>query len=382
MSLINQMLRDLESRNLKKTEAPESLQHTIQIKQNRALKLPRSVVWALLLFAAIGGTYWSYQYSNQLVSNPAPAAESPKPVTPQTTTPTEPKSNPAGITTKPDQTAPVQPPIEPIAALPVNPAPEPLAINKEPPVVQVTTPTSVQTPVHPLTTEHPPEQKTNSEVITVPVAESSATVVPLSIKKQSAIPPGWSKQTSTKQRAELLFHQAENNQEDYSTIAKLEQVLALDPKYLAARLLLTKILYNHGQVGKTASLLDQSLALFPDNLQFINTRAQLFLQQHNPRSALSTLQRINAGNIDNETYLSLLAASYQQLQLSANAAKIYQHLVSMNPEKAEYWLGFALTQENQGNLKLAREAYNQALSKSALKDSITRFIRKRLTELK
>ncbi len=145
---------------------------------------------------------------------------------------------------------------------------------------------------------------------------------------------------------------------------------------------MAKTLHNQGQVNKTAEFLDQSLALFPDNLQFINTRAQLFLQQKNPSGALTTLQRVDLTNASNETYLSLLAATYQQQQSFGNAAKVYQRLITVNPDKAENWLGLALSEEKLGDPKLAREAYQQALSKNTLKESIRSYIKQRLTELR
>jgi len=77
-----------------------------------------------------------------------------------------------------------------------------------------------------------------------------------------------------------------------------------------------------------------------------------------------------------------LAATYQQLQSFTNAANVYQKLVSVNPEKAENWLGFALAQEKLGNPKLAREAYQQALSKNTLKPSVVSYIKQRLSELR
>ncbi|MGZ4995232.1 MAG: tetratricopeptide repeat protein, partial [Methylobacter sp.] len=188
---------------------------------------------------------------------------------------------------------------------------------------------------------------------------------------------------TAKQQADILYRQAENNSEDsLATIYKLEQALNLDPRHLRARLLLAKTLHNQGKIQKTAEFLDQSLALFPDNLQFINTRAQLFLQQKDPNGALNTLQRIDLTNTSNETYLSLLAATYHQLQSFANAAKVYQKLVTVNPGKAENWLGLALAQEKLGNPKLAREFYQQALGKNSLKEPVANYIKQRLAELR
>ncbi|HEY8095301.1 MAG TPA: tetratricopeptide repeat protein, partial [Methylobacter sp.] len=219
---------------------------------------------------------------------------------------------------------------------------------------------------------------------TAPTTQAAPEFVAAPIKNRPIPPnPSPTNQTTAKQRADILYRQAENNFDNPSVIVyKLEQALNLDPRHLKARLLLAKTLHNQGQADKTAEFLDQSLALFPDNLQFINTRAQLFLQQKNPDGALRTLQRIDSTNSSNETYLSLLAATYQQLQSFTNAANVYQKLVTVNPEKAENWLGFALAQEKLNNPKLAREGYQQALSKNTLKQSVANYIKQRLNELR
>ncbi len=348
MSLINQMLRDLESRNTSNTTP--ALQHNIQVKRTSASKIPL-LIWSLLTTIATGGTYWAYQYSKMLPKNPpviaATLKKDPVPIapyeqvlaTPNALTDTTPKIEQKPAENKAIQTVPVvqsvptaqpQPPVQTVSAVQATP-----------------------------------------EIIAAPP-----------IKKTPAPKPAQIKQVTNKQQADLLYRQAENNFEDYSATYKLEQALKLDPRHLNARLLLAKALYSQGQINKTADFIDQSLALFPDNLQFINTRAQLFLQQRNPNGALQTLQRIDVTNSSNEAYLSLLAATYQQLQSFPNASKVYQRLVTVNPEKAENWLGLALSQEKLGNSKLAREAYQQALSKNSLKESIANYIKQRLIELR
>jgi len=345
MSLINQMLRDLESRNAT-NNAPSTMQHTIQVTQPSASKMPR-LIWSFLAIIVAGGTYWAYQYSTTLT-----------------------------------KTLPV------LAADTINKDPVPIAPYEK----ILATPNALTDPA-PKTEQKPPENTTAQSVSAaqhIPAVQTPTTVQALPeivakrpIKKMPIAPkPVPIKQMTVKQQADLLYRQAENTFDNYSAVYTLEQALKLDPRHLKARLLLVKTLHKQGQVNKTAELLDQSLALFPDNLQFINTRAQLFLQQRNPNGALKTLQHIDLTNSSNETYLSLLAATYQQLQSFPNAAKVYQRLVIVNPEKAENWLGLALSQEKLGNPKFARESYQQALNKNTLKESIVSYVKQRLTELR
>ncbi|MCK9395661.1 MAG: tetratricopeptide repeat protein [Methylobacter sp.] len=362
MSLINQMLRDLESRNTA-NNAPPALQQNIQATQAPASKLP-FLLWSLLAIIAAGGVYWAYQYSKTLTKSPPVIVanndnvkKDPMPIAPYETVLATPNAV-TGTAVKIEQKPPG------------NTTTQSVQVDQRVPAAQ-TIPTAQPTP---------PAQP----VQTASTIQAAPTIAEPPIKNNPIIPkPALIKQITAKQQADLLYRQVENNFEDYSATYKLEEILKLDPRHLKARLLLAKKLHNQGQINKTAEFLDQSLALFPDNLQFINTRAQLFLQQRNPNGALKTLQRINlASNSNDETYLSLLAATYQQQQSFTNAAKVYQRLVTINSEKAENWLGLALSQEKLGNSKFAREAYQQALSKNTLKESIVSYIKQRLTELR
>ncbi|TRX02320.1 tetratricopeptide repeat protein [Candidatus Methylobacter oryzae] len=356
MSLINQMLRDLESRKTADDISP-ALQRNIHVIPTSSTSRP-ALIWSLLAAVMAVGIYWAYQYSQTpSKSSPLPDTDSynksPVPIVSYEKVLVAPNaviSDPTPeIEFKPKNTT-----IPAVSATQPEPAARPPAFQSRPPAQA-----STAMPTKPKIVEKPLNTK-------VPVSAK-----PVQINSVVA-----------KQQADLLYHQAENDSGGYSTSHKLEQALMLDPKHLKARLLLAKTLYNQGQISKTAEFLDQSLALFPENLQFISTRAQLFLQQQNPSSALKTLQRINIVDNSNEAYLSLLAATYQQLQSYANAARTYQKLVSINPEKPENWLGLALSQEKLGNLKLSREAYQAALNKNTLKESITSFIHQRLNELR
>jgi Flp pilus assembly protein TadD len=361
MSLINQMLRDLESRKTS-NNTPPTLQLNIQATQPLPSKTPL-LLWSLLTVTVTGGVYSAYQYSktpaktssvivaDNIKEDPIPAVAYEK------------------VLVAPNAVTNPTPNIEPKPS--ENTTTHPISAAQPAPAVQTAPIIQPAPPVQPAKTTvpavHPP-----SEIVSEPPAK----------KMPTASKPALVKSITAQQQADALYRQTESNSEDYSAAYKLEQALKLDPRHLKARLLLAKKLHDQGQVSRTAELLDQGLALFPDNLQFINTRAQLYLQQKNPNDALKTLQRIDLINSSNGTYLSLLAATYQQLQSFASAAKVYQRLVTVNPEKAENWLGLALSQEKIGNTKLATEAYQQALSKNTLKESITHYIKQRLTELR
>jgi hypothetical protein len=140
-----------------------------------------------------------------------------------------------------------------------------------------------------------------------------------------------------------------------------------------------RILLESGRGQQATRLLDESLLLFPGNAQLINARAQIYLSNKNPQAALQILQ---GSNSHDEIYLSLLAATYQQLKMFKESADVYTKLVRINPNIAQYWLGMAIAKDKTGNSKSARDAYLQALSKNTLNSSVVTFINQRLKEIK
>ncbi len=184
------------------------------------------------------------------------------------------------------------------------------------------------------------------------------------------------------QKAEKLFSRVKKQSPSVKKVDRLEQTIRLNPQHIDARLLLATTLLQLGLTSETEKSLDQGLLLFPQNLQFINLRAQLFLQNKQVKPALQTLQKIDARYIQNETYLALLAAAFQQNGKHTESLETYQKLLTINSGKAEYWLGSAISQENLGHRQQALHAYQQALDKNSLKTVIVDYIYQRISILK
>jgi len=190
------------------------------------------------------------------------------------------------------------------------------------------------------------------------------------------------KKLSDKQKAEHYFSLAKKQQSTGDKQKNLELAIQLNPQHVNARLQLTNTLLQQGLTLQSAELLDQSLELFPQNLQFITLRSQLFLQKKQAQDALNILHHIDENHVQNETYLSLLAAAYQQNNDNLNSLKTYQKLLNINSQRPEYWLGLAIALEKQEHPQQALNAYQQALDKKPLKPVILSYIKQRISILK
>jgi len=177
-----------------------------------------------------------------------------------------------------------------------------------------------------------------------------------------------------------LYHQAQISQSAASSRDALLTALALDPHYLPARtLLLQTLLKMHASDAEINAFTEKSLQLFPDNLLFIKTQAHLYVQQKRFNEAIQLLEQIDAKRVEDSGYLSLLAASYQQLQRFPQAERIYQKLTQIQPDKAENWLGWAICLDKLNQPQDAARAYREALNKNTLNSQVVDYINQRLS---
>ncbi len=338
MSLLNQMLRDIEHN--KATAAPPFAQENAVHVSPSAIK--KSVNKALLIGALISSiavffTYLALSKAKQttlVISQPLAIPEL-KTVSRQSVN--EPKIKNAPIADKPKLLKVIANPIKPES-------------------IRVAKPLKVK-----------PSSRPGLNVPTV--------INPQSTKNSIKAAP-----LSTAQQANILYQQASKTNNPQHAIRLLNQSIKLSPKQSNARLLLTRLLINTDKRQSAIELLDESLIIFPKNTAFIMARAQLYLQEKNTESALQLLTQITTSS-KNEAYLALLAAAYQQNKSYPQARDHYQTLVQLNSNKAEYWLGLALAQDALNQKEAAYNAYQNALKLHSLNSAINDYIQQRLKQL-
>lgn len=196
------------------------------------------------------------------------------------------------------------------------------------------------------------------------------------------LPTPPAKTVSPNKQAETLYREAQHSASRLMAQENLQEALQLDPHHLPARtLLLQTLLKSHSSSTELAQFVEDSLQLFPGNLLFIKTRAHLYVQQKNFTGAVKVLESLDTDTVDDGDYLALLAAAYQQLQHFPQAAHIYQQLIRLQPDKAENWLGLAIVQDKLNQSQSATQAYRQALDKKSLNAEVVSYIKQRLTVL-
>lgn len=343
MSLINQMLRDLEQRNNQNPKSAQPLNVRIAGKPARGKRL----LWLLPLMALPAAYLW---YQTQ------PGRPAPQPAAPVDAAVI---AIPEPAVERNQSQPPASPPPNVSPAEPQQPASEQTIVN-EPPQAVAKSQAAV------------PKQ---AEATPPPPAERSRNPLPASAAVDRA------KTSTPKEQAEALYRQAQHSASALMTKENLKEALQLDPHYLPARTLLLQTLLKSHADAELGEFVDDSLQLFPSNLLFIKTRAHMYVQQKNFAAAVNILERIDADTVDDGAYLALLAAGYQQLQRFPQAARIYRQLTQIQPDKAEHWLGLAIAQDKLNQPQSAVQAYRQALDKKTLNAEVVSYIKQRLSVL-
>jgi MSHA biogenesis protein MshN len=162
----------------------------------------------------------------------------------------------------------------------------------------------------------------------------------------------------------------------------LRQVLLLDPGHIPARETLAASFYRTGRLEQAKELLHEGItpALSPLPLRKILARI-LVDQNDSAEAALTLLQGDPPPVAQDPEFHQLLAAIYQRTGQFAAAARIYRQLLEVQPRSGVWWLGLGLALESSRSWPEAVQAYRTALDDPALPPGLNVFARDRFRSL-
>jgi len=163
----------------------------------------------------------------------------------------------------------------------------------------------------------------------------------------------------------------------------LREALALYIPHIKAREMLAGIYIKSGHLISAAELLNEGVKVAPEYPLFAKLYARVLLEQNNPALAVQILERGSAAaQINAEPdYYALLAATYQRVNKHDKAVDIYLQLVKIRPSAGVWWLGLGISLEKSGKNKEALEAYQRAQKTGSLKTGLAKFANNRVAAL-
>ncbi len=371
MSLINQMLKDIDKRQgVNATTFSDTAGIRLEATRQSASPAKRVWLWGGLALVVAGGAYalrqWTAPVSAQTAA-PAPAVASPAPAAPAVAAPVEPV---AAVVNTPA-------PVVPAAAVPAAvPAVVPVAVApsaaREP--VPERKPEAVREPVKAVAQAAKPKADT-ADAVSAPVPKKEAPIVAAGTV---------SRQLSAEQRADNAYREAVSllRQGRGAEAQKSLQHTLIDlPAHQDARLLLARVLMDDGKLTEAKTVLTEGVALRPQSFQFYSALAHAQLMGKEVDSAVATLERGLPAAGENAEYQALLAAALQQQTRHAEAVQHYVIALRQLPDTPNWLVGLGVSLQATNNLQGAAEAYQRALD-LGLPASLAQFARDKLNQVK
>lgn len=362
MSVINQMLRELDARG----GAAAGVSVVPMRPAAGRRPAPRVLGSVALAAAGVAAAYW-------LMPN-VPAAKAPQDV-------------PA--IARQERKAPnldrLSPPAKSVGAAPTLRSEPPLAPHAAPLLMRASA--SPEAALHraAVALQQPRESEPAREPLRGPLEpalqapESSVSFLALDKDTPEAVPAVVKKMAVLSPEVEARQHyddaQALQRAEKYdAAIGEYRQALERNPAMADARIRLAGLLRKKGQAEAALALLQAGFEQRADDGLAI-AAGRLLADLGQREAALDWLQR-GATSLRPADH-ALMGALLSQAHRPEAAAQAYQRALAADPGQGGWLLGLGLAMEAQGRLDDARVAYRKALERGRFDPEVTRFLRER-----
>ncbi|MHB8253700.1 MAG: tetratricopeptide repeat protein [Acidiferrobacter sp.] len=160
----------------------------------------------------------------------------------------------------------------------------------------------------------------------------------------------------------------------------LKAALILNPMDLRPRLLLSALDVQSGQLPAAHALLAQGLTQYPDALSVVLLLAQVDLRQGHPKSAVKVLAHRSQAALQSEPYWALLAAAQMRAGDTMGAIDTYHQALQRFGDNGTLWVGLGLAEWNNNRPHIARQAWLRA-QKCVLSPVLADFVKGELAHL-
>lgn len=276
----------------------------------------------------------------------------------------------------------VQPPSQPAVAPAVVEAP-PAA-----PVTSKLTPAAGQD-THTVERSHAMPAAPQLKVPIAPPLPSAKTFVPPPAAKvpEPIVPPLVNKQVkelTPAQRAENEYRKAVHALQlgkRAEAASGLEQTLQLDPRHAGARQALIGVLLDGGQQDEAMQKAREGLASDPAQPSLAMILARLQLEKGELRPAIDTLERVLPHASEKPDYLAFLAALLQRDERHKQAAEHYLLALQKAPQNGVWWMGLGISLQAERRNAEASESFRRARATNSLTPELLAFVEARIRQL-
>lgn len=165
------------------------------------------------------------------------------------------------------------------------------------------------------------------------------------------------KQAQQYDQAIKYVNQGKNGQ----AIEILHNILIADPSDKNARLSLAAVLIKEKRLDDAKSLLQDGLKQLPKDPDYVKLYAHILAENGQIYLALTQLVSAQPRDLSQHSeYFSFMASLYLQQQNYRQAKAIYQRLVAQQPLNSLWWAGLGISEQQLGMTIDAYEAFSRA----------------------
>jgi Flp pilus assembly protein TadD len=227
-------------------------------------------------------------------------------------------------------------------------------------------------------------------VVEKPVSEKPVEAKPV-VKTQPNFTPVAPRPTAPVKKVQraLTDTQAVVEAGKYVAKGKLQEALTLLQKRISAqpeqsaatRGYMATILLSMGERNQAQNQLQQGLQTHPTDLTLRKLQARLWLSEGKIEQTASLLTAAVPAVADDPEYHELLATLYQQQGLYEQAAGVYLSLLEYQNTTARWWVGMAYSLELAKRYPEARRAYQSALQLPGIAANLKTYAQQRVAAL-
>lgn len=367
MSLINQVLNDLEKRGANAL-ADEPAIRAVSVPQERHSPLLPLLAGLAALAAAVAAGWWWGAHDRPAAPAPSLPRAQPQRAPPplQAGSAVQPASAPQ--ISVPASAVPSSAPVAAQLSFELNTIPLPSTARAKPAA-------DADRPAH-----KPARRETDDRKPAV----AAAPAVPASAVAQTNDAGRQLKQVSVKQQADNEFRKANGLLQQGRTpeaIAGYEAALRLNPDHDEARQALVAVLLDEKRNADAERVLQENLAQHPDRAGFAMMLARMQVERNALPQALETLQKTLPYAGDQPEYQAFIAAVQQRLGQHQDAVVHYQAALRSSPDSGVWLMGMGISLQALHRNQEARDAFKHAVESHTLNAQLQAFVLQRLKEL-
>ena len=163
---------------------------------------------------------------------------------------------------------------------------------------------------------------------------------------------------------------------------ELRKALVQYPAHARAREMLTGVLLKQGKKDQAIVELAEGFSVDPHQITISKLYARLLIEAGDNELALQVLEKGKPPIVQDPEYYAFLAAVYQRANHYEQASAVYSELVSLEPGQGIWWLGLGVSLESQRKFNDAVTAFQRAKKSGQLRPDLLQFINNRIATLK